>query len=194
MGAIKMKNKKWLLGFLIITSFAALSYVIADKTIIKTVNLGHGIMKKYDNYEDRIEGSDLVVIAQLVGQPENILTPFDEFPDGYHLSKIKILEVIKGKKELENKEIEIREPYFTIDNGVEPGTTEIYYNDYTKLQSDAKYILCLAWVEPWNQYGISSSEQGKFNLDNKDQAEEKVLLKNTDFKSLKNDVINKIKK
>lgn len=187
-----MKNNKRIYGLVIIMSIVIVAYVVADLNRVKTIHLESGMMKTYENYEERMEGSDLVVTTQLIGKSENILTPFDGFPDGYHLSTIKIVNVIKGDPKLENTEIEIREPYYIMENGLEPGITEVYYGHYTKLQSDSTYVLFLGWVEAWNQYGISSAHQGKFKIDQMDKAEEDMHRKDKGMINLKEDIFSKL--
>lgn len=184
MGVLKMK-KKFLVSCTLIFVLTVVAYIIADRNIVETKNLHGGMMMSYDNYEERLEGSDLVVIAKLAADPENVLTPYgDGYPDGHHLSKIKISDVIKGDENFAETEIEIREPYFTIDKGIAPGKDEIYYGDYTKMEQGNEYLLFLSWVEEWGQHGIASAHEGKFNLDGKDQAEQKVIQQNDKLRNL----------
>lgn len=107
------------------------------------------------------------------------------------LSRIKIFKVIKGKEDIKQKVIDIREPYYTIEKGVLPGKYEVFYGDYTKMEKGNKYLLFLSWVEEWGQYGISSAHEGKFNLDGKDKVEQKVVQGNKKLQKLKKDIISK---
>lgn len=114
-------------------------YIYADQTIVETRNLHLGMMKTYENYEEHLEASDLVVIAELAEDPINVFTPYGgEFPDGYHLSKIKISKVIKGNEDLEQKVTDIREPYYSYEIGIAPGKREVFYGDYTKMEKGNK--------------------------------------------------------
>lgn len=184
-------KKKFIVSCTLILVLFVGAYMIADRNIVETKNLHGGMMTTYDNYEERLEGSDLVVIAELAADPENILTPYgDGYPDGHHLSKIKISQVIKGGEDFPEKEIEIREPYFTIDKGIAPGKDEMFYGDYTKMEKGNEYLLFLSWVEEWGQHGIASAHEGKFNLDGKDLAEQQVVQENEKLQSLRMAIFN----
>lgn len=178
-------KKRIFIGCALILTLAVGIYMIADRNIVETKNLHGGMMISYDTYEERFEGSDLIVIAELAADPQNVLTPYgDGYPDGHHLSKIKISEVIKSEKDFDKKEIEIREPYFTIEKGIAPGKDEIFYGDYTKMEKGNEYLLFLSWVEEWGQHGIASAHEGKFNLDGKDKAEQKMIQENEKLRNL----------
>lgn len=197
MGVLRMK-KKIIIGFALTLGLGTGIYIYADQNIVETRNLHGGMMATYENYEDHLNSSDLVVIGEVVGEPKNVLTPFGEdnqYLDGHHLSKIKISQVIKGEETIK-KVTDVREPYFTVEKGLLPGEVETFYGDYTKMEKGNQYLLFLQWEDDWGAYGISSAHEGKFNLDGKDKAEQKMVQKNEKIKKLKEDILKneKIKK
>lgn len=170
-------------------------YIIADQHIVETKNLHGGMMTFYDNYEERLKGSDLVVIAELAEDPKNVLTPYgdgypDGYPDGHHVSKINVFHTIKNEEDFNQKELVIREPYYILDKGISPGKDEIFYGDYTKMGKENKYLLFLSWDEEWGQYGIASAHEGKFNLDGKDEVEQKTIQENVKLQNLRADIFS----
>ncbi|MEK4425477.1 hypothetical protein [Solibacillus sp. FSL K6-1523] len=185
-----MKKRVTLCIFLMLV-LAISIYFVADQYIVETKNLDGGMMTSYENYEERLNGSDLVVIAKLVNEPLNVLTPYGGgFPDGHHVSKIKISNVIKGNNEHDQMIIDVREPYYTMEKGILPGKYEVFYGDYTKMEQGNTYLLFLGWTEEWGQYGIASAHEGKFNLDGEDQVEQKMIQGNEKLQRLRNDIFN----
>ncbi|WP_332647708.1 hypothetical protein [Lysinibacillus sp. 54212] len=183
-------KKKIIASLIVVIGIAIGGYMVADQKIVEVTNIESGFMISYDNYQDRLANSDLVVVAQLADDPVSVETTLNGLSDGYHLSKIKISKIIKGeiKGEINKKVIEIREPYFIREKGAMPGKEEVYYGDYTKMEKGKKYLLFLGWGEAWGQYGISSSQEGKFNLDGKDKNELKKYQENDKLLKLKNDI------
>jgi len=184
--------KKWI-TIMFTCIIILIFYVVADYTIVDVHHMQFGMMKEYENFEDRMAGSDLVVVATLLEEPENITRGEHGVFDGYHNSKIRIEKVLKGDKTLTNQAITIREPYYTVDKGLYPGNNEFYYGDYTKMLQDTSYILCLGWDDVWNQYGISSSHEGKFNIDGKDVDEKAIEKSNEKVKKLKEEMLENLK-
>ncbi|MGE7024189.1 hypothetical protein [Solibacillus cecembensis] len=184
-------KKRMVIGFSITLGLAISIYFVADQYIVETKNIHGGMMASYDNYEERLNGSDLVVIAELVDEPENVLTPYGGgYPDGHHVSKIKISQLIKGNNELGQKIIDIREPYYIMEKGLSPGKYDVFYGDYTKMEQGNKYLLFLGWTEKWGQHGIASAHEGKFNLDGKDKVEQKMIQENDKLQKLRKDIFN----
>jgi hypothetical protein len=169
-----------------LATIATGGYIAADQTIVKKVS-GDGFYVSYDNIEDRIAGADLIVKAKVTGNHKNVSYDQGGLPSGYTLTEIKVGKVIKGEN-LEEKTINIREPYITLDNGLIPGKTELTWEDYTKLQSNAQYILFLTWSEATQTYDVSSGNEGKYNMDNKDLPEEQASLKAPRYKNLRDAV------
>ncbi|MCM3760234.1 hypothetical protein M3212_05455 [Alkalihalobacillus oceani] len=184
-----MKRKKAMMISAIVALIAATVYVIADATVVKTAPLQLGMMETFENYEERLEGSDLAVVAVLNGEPENVVYYEDGLPDGHRLSDIFIQKVIKGDESLEGSTITIREPYYIVDNGLAPSVTEIYYGDYTALQKGAEYLLFLGWTESWGQYGIASAHEGKFDLSQLDEEEKRAVEQNPRLQKLRSDIL-----
>ncbi|MCM3713782.1 hypothetical protein M3202_06770 [Alkalihalobacillus oceani] len=186
-----MKRKKAIVISAIVALLIAAAYAVADATVVKTAPLQFGIMETFDNYEERLEGSDLAVVAVLNGEPENVVYYEDGLPtpSSHHLSDIFIQKVIKGDESLEGSTITIREPYYIVDNGWAPGVTEIYYGDYTALQKGAEYLLFLGWTESWGQYGIASAHEGKFDLSEHDEEEKRAVEQNPRLQKLRSDIL-----
>ena len=184
-------KKRMFIGFSLMLGLTVGVYIFADQNIVETQNLHGGMMASYDNYEERLNGSDLVVIAELVDEPKNVLTPYGGgYPDGHHVSKIKIAHAIKGNDELDQKIIDIREPYYRMQKGLSPGKYEVFYGDFTKMEQGNKYLLFLGWTEKWGQYSIASAHEGKFNLDGKDKVEQKMIQGNDKLQKLKKDIFS----
>lgn len=178
-----------IIGFSILLGLAVGVKIISNQYIIETKNIDGGMMTSYDNYEERLNGSHLVVIAELVEDPKNVFTPYGGgYPDGHHVSTIKISKVIKGKKDLDQTVIDFREPYYTMDKGLLPGKYEVFYGNYTKMKRGNQYLLFLDWVEEWGQHCIASAHEGKFNVDGKDTVEQKMVQENGKLQKLRKDI------
>jgi len=188
-----LKRRSVIIGFTLILGLLVGIYIFADNNIVERSSPYFGMMATYESYEEHRDASNLVVIGELAGVPKNVLTPFgsaNQYPDGHHLSKIKISEVLKGNEELNGKVIDVREPYYTVEKGILPGVVENYYGDYTKIEKGYKYLLFLSWEEDWGQYGVSSAHEGKFNIDGKDKVEQEIAQINEKVKKLREDIFS----
>ncbi|NUU77666.1 hypothetical protein [Paenibacillus xylanilyticus] len=108
----------------------------------------------------------------------------------YTVTRVEINQVFgnKGHQELKDY-IHVLEPTYIVRNkGIYTGVTRYTYGDYTPMQAGYRYVLFLSWDEKHNGYWITSLEQGKFNVDQKDSAERALAEKNLQVKALKEDV------
>jgi hypothetical protein len=165
-------------------------YFVADKNIVQAQS-AEAYYISYENVADRVQNADMIIEATLAGTPQNfVVNDKDGFISGYTLSNIQINKVFKGNAKFSaGQSINIREPYFVVENGLMPGKTELTMEDYTKMQQDSRYILFLQWNEANNVYDISSLHEGKFNIDGKDVKEVEKSTHNVQYKKLKDAVI-----
>jgi hypothetical protein len=185
-----MKKQSKLIIVFAIVVIAIVSYYIADTIIVIQSSLPC-YYASFSNVDDRIEATQLIIEATLVGEPENILDYKDEFRSGYTLSNVKINRMLKdtsGKLEIGDV-IQIQEPYYIVDRRFKPGKLEIGYGDYTKIEKSKSYILFLNWHKGLNIYGISSLHEGKYNLDSLDKLELEKSSRNENYGNLKREVL-----
>lgn len=198
MGQINMKRKVST-GVLIALLIAVGVYIYADNTIVKETDLesDHAIFK---NYNEALEKSDVVLEVTATSDSQNILDNQDDaVTTGHTITTVKINKVFENKTVHEvgltlesGAAIEILEPTYTVNNGIEPGVTRFNYEDYTKMIPNIDYVLFLKWDDSRGAYWVNSLEQGKFNLDNQDTKEISVAGSKEQYEKLKEDVLNNL--
>ncbi|MFX3631432.1 MAG: hypothetical protein ACE3L7_19815 [Candidatus Pristimantibacillus sp.] len=186
-------------GVLIALLIAVGVYIYADNTIVKETDLesDHAIFK---NYNEALEKSDVVLEVTATSDSQNILDNQDDaVTTGHTITTVKINKVFENKTVHEvgltlesGAAIEILEPTYTVNNGIEPGVTRFNYEDYTKMIPNIDYVLFLKWDDSRGAYWVNSLEQGKFNLDNQDTKEISVAGSKEQYEKLKEDVLNNL--
>lgn len=187
-----MKRVKFIsiLSGTVLTSILGI-YIYLDQTTVNYVQGKNTFYRSFDNIKDRVQNADLIVDVTMNGTPENILIDENGFTSGYTATPIKINKVLKGNDKISaDAEIKIREPYYTVDNGLSPGKTVISYEDYTGMENGLRYILFLSYNESSQLYGVSSLHEGKYNLDNNDNKELLSIKRNTNYEKLKEAVLS----
>ncbi|GEM_PF-6864751 len=183
-------NRMKRISLILIVLVLGAGYCIADQMILDEGSISAYLIT-YDSIEARIESADLVVEAVLNGGPVNVLYEEDEFLSGHTMSDIEIIRVLKVDTEnsvIKGSVINIYEPYAVVDRGLmKPGKVRIVYEDYTPIQKGSSYILFLSWMDKQSCYGISSLQEGKFNIDATDSLES--AIENAKFKKLKDSVL-----
>ncbi|MCM3714012.1 hypothetical protein M3202_07925 [Alkalihalobacillus oceani] len=182
--------KKSLFVSLSLIFIATSSNVVADNVIVKEVrNQVEHVL--FESAEEITNHSDLVIEAVATDKSENIIMNEYGFRDGRTNTEVLITNIIKDDHAVlkENQTLKVTEPYYRIDNGIQPGETIYFYDDYTPLQAGAEYILFLKYREGSKSYWINSLNQGKFNIDEKDEMEEELNINNEQYSELKVDVL-----
>lgn len=186
-----MKTKS--ISFLVIVVLIG-TYLIIDLTYVKSekISADHLI---FENYKEAIEASDAVVEVTASADSKNVLNKRPEYTTGYTETTVKINRVFENKNDnvgaelLENTNITVLEPTYTISNGIMPGATQFNYEGYTKLVDKATYVLFLKWDKIRESYWIHALEQGKFNVDDKDKFEKALVNESSQYEILKQDVL-----
>lgn len=198
MGLVNMKRKVST-GVLLALLIAVGVYIYADNTIVKegAIDSDHAIFK---NYQEALEKSDVVLEVTATAYSKNILDyPDDITTTGHTVTTVTINKVFENKTVKEvgltlesGAAIEVLEPTYTVNNGIEPGVTRFNYEDYTMMIPNMDYVLFLKWDDSRGAYWVNSLEQGKFNLDNKDTKEISVAGSKEQYEKLKEDVFNNL--
>lgn len=144
-----------------------------------------------------VHSADLVVEATATSDTANVSDDRDDTSTGYTVTRTIVDRVIHStgvKSPAGTVEkgavIEVLEPTYVVSNGWRPGVTRYNYEDYTKMEPDAVYVLFLVWDERKNAYWINALEQGKFNVDRKDIRELRLAGVKPQYAKLKKDVLS----
>lgn len=131
---------------------------------------------KYKSLKEISAVSDLIVMARVTDESEVVNHSADM---NVTKTKIEVVRVLKGSRHLEKSAFQVVEP-----------THLQAYRQYSKLVPNADYILFLS--EQSGELHIQSAEQGKYNLDQRDLAEEELYKTDSQFQVLKDQVISEL--
>ncbi len=168
-------------------------YYVADLSFTKHYS-PNVHMTIYEKESDLKKSSSLVVTGSPISSEPKIV--FDN--EGYietadQKTQFKIEKVIKDDTKLFEKGdiIPVYEPVATIDtNGAVPGKVIRSIAGYAQMDPDKEYRLYLTpGYDPEPIWIIQSAAYGKFNVDGKDQKEEKYIEDIGVFKQLKKEVL-----
>jgi hypothetical protein len=192
-----MKSKKRIVTGIVVSLslvLAIVGYQIADRRIVAEVKSSEANVKLYDNVNDLMKDTSLVVEATITSNSKQI-DLINEYNDSYTLTEVVIDKIIKDDKKspVTANNATVIEPVSIVDNGVIPGKTMLTMDEYTKLVPGAKYILFLNWSEQRNAYWIHALYQGKINIDGKDLRERDLYLHDDGFKKLKDSAFSNLK-
>jgi len=192
-----MKSKKRIVTGIVVSLslvLAIVGYQIADRRIVAEVKSSEANVKLYDNVNDLMKDTSLVVEATITSNSKQI-DLINEYNGSYTLTEVVIDKIIKDDKKspVTANNATVIEPVSIVDNGVIPGKTMLTMDEYTKLVPGAKYILFLNWSEQRNAYWIHALYQGKINIDGKDLRERDLYLHDDGFKKLKDSAFSSLK-
>ncbi|WFD09427.1 hypothetical protein [Tepidibacter hydrothermalis] len=145
----------------------------ATHKYIKTVK-SHPNIIMYENFDKLHNNADVVVIAKVIGNRENIVDGKDLGQNGYTLTEIEIKNILKNNKSHKldvNDKIKMTEPYYIMKDDMFKPDIKNIIDGYTELKDDCIYTLALAWNDEANTYSTKGVYQCKYNIDGKDKEE-----------------------
>ncbi|GAA3407813.1 hypothetical protein GCM10020370_40750 [Paenibacillus hodogayensis] len=184
------------LATLLLASVGTILYSIEDNKIsIKEVHASAWVIP-YNSLQELEKDPKVNVIVE--GTVTENTSPRkitgNQSPVNYNamLTEIKIDKIIKSDGKIDNnKTVFILEPTFLEDNGILPGKTEYPMFDYLKATPGRKYIFYLAWNDSQQAYWVHGANQGKYNIDGKDQRELITESNIENYHNLKKSVLEK---
>ncbi len=189
-----MLNKKNIIISFSIIIIAIICICIVSDTRINRIEQDAFLAKHFDSIDELESVCDLVIIGKATGGRENITFGEGFAQNGYTLTQIKILDILKEDPERtikKNDIITIAEPYYIMEGPLFKGKNLIIPHGCTEIVDDCKYILALSWNDNIENYAGYCPVQSKFNIDSKDNRELQNMKKNKRLESLKEQTLNK---
>lgn len=136
------------------------------KTIIEIASAGEADMTLFESFSEVENIAPIIVEAQRMGEPAQNSTKGEDGTvlETWTVTEVKINRVYKGDVKA-SETLKVAEPGYYDDNG-----TYITYEGYKVMGNDDRYLLALR-LGAADEYIIIGMYQGKFDLDNKSEAE-----------------------
>jgi len=171
---------------------AVAGYFITDYFLVKQIS-SDAEHVLFENAEEAINAADIVIEVRATNESQGIVEDMDGFFSGHTLTEVEVLNVLVNKSgdEIDSR-LTVAEPYIKTERGL--GTEFYTYEDYTPMKNQMKYILLLKWGEGINEYWVQSLEQGKINIDGKDEEERAKYANNSQYVKLAQSIREKFDK
>lgn len=192
----KILNSKFVIPsiFLAIIAVGGLSiYLFTPEREISI----HADRKLFNSANELEEYADLIVVGETVAEfsehkPTITYTPEGRYQDFYTITDVKYSKILKGN--FSEKFISVIQGAALIESPYKLQKDLLLREDMTLMEKGKKYLLFLKKTDIAGVYSIISLNQGKFNIDNLDLKEKDMEKQNHQFKTLKQDVLNKFNK
>ncbi|MBO9609665.1 MAG: hypothetical protein J7639_27160 [Paenibacillaceae bacterium] len=170
-----IERKNLLIISIILVAIVIISLMLMNKKEYKEVSLD-GNYIKYQTLNDLENGAQLIILAEPLKSFNDRTHKTTYYADGaiqdfYTLTDVKIHKIYKKPNELnlDSKQLSIVEPVGIMKRN--SGNFKLLSNHFVELNQGNKYILFLA-KNSFGQYSIINSNEGKYNIDGKDQKDD----------------------
>lgn len=192
----KILNSKFVIPsiFLAIIAVGGLSIYLFTPEREISIHADHKLFNSANELE---EYADLIVVGETVAEfsehkPTITYTPEGRYQDFYTITDVKYSKILKGN--FSEKFISVIQGAALIESPYKLQKDLLLREDMTLMEKGKKYLLFLKKTDIAGVYSIISLNQGKFNIDNLDLKEKDMEKQNHQFKTLKQDVLNKFNK
>ena len=156
-----------------------------------SVQSDHVLFKDAD---ELTKHADLIIIGETaadfsMGKPTVTYTSEGRIADFYTVGEVKPSRVFKGQSP--GRTIPVLQAAVLLARPYKASKDLLINEDVTLMEKGQKYLLFLKQTDLPGVYSIVSLNQGKFNIDNLDLREKEMELRDEQFKTLKQNVLNK---